>query len=184
MQKKKLGIIFGGATEESDIILYSVQKILQNLDKEKYELFPIYIGKDGKWYKYLETKILEFEEEVKNKEEITNVLSYLEKLDVIFPHIIGIFGKNGTVQGLIEAINKPYTGCDFLSSCIGNEKAYAKILYEKAGLNLAKYIYIKKYKEKYYYIDKQFNEELLDINNIILKIKNNLKYPLFVKPSN
>ena len=69
-----------------------------------------------------------------------------------------------------------------MSSCIGNEKAYAKILYEKAGLNLAKYIYIKKYKEKYYYIDKQFNEELLDINNIILKIKNNLKYPLFVKP--
>ena len=71
-----------------------------------------------------------------------------------------------------------------MSSCIGNEKAYAKILYEKAGLNLAKYIYIKKSKEKYYYIDKQFNEELLDINNIILKIKNNLKYPLFIKPSN
>ena len=45
MEKKKLGVIFGGAEFDSDLSLYSVQSILQNLDKEKYEVFPIYIGK-------------------------------------------------------------------------------------------------------------------------------------------
>ena len=67
MEKKQLGVVFGGAEFDSDLSLYSVQSILQNLDKEKYEVFPIYIGKDGKWYKYLETKILKINEEVKNK---------------------------------------------------------------------------------------------------------------------
>ena len=64
------------------------------------------------------------------------------------------------------------------------EKAYCKILFERAGFKQTKYEYIKKYKEKYFYVDKQFNEELLDIDYIIIKIRNNLKYPLFVKPSN
>ena len=77
MERLKLGVIFGGVAIESDLCLYSVQTILKNLDKEKYEVFPIYIGKDEKWYKYLETKTLELGEEVKNKEEITNVLAYL-----------------------------------------------------------------------------------------------------------
>ena len=51
MEKLKLGVIFGGVAIESDLCLYSVQTILKNLDKEKYEVFPIYIGKDEKWYK-------------------------------------------------------------------------------------------------------------------------------------
>ena len=184
MVKIKLGVIFGGTSIESDLTLWSVQGILKNLDKEKYEVFPIYIGKDGKWYKYLETKILELGEEVKNKEEIKNILNYLEDLDVLFPHLAGVYRKDGTMQGLIESINKPYVGCEVLSSCIGADKVYSKIIFEKAGLKQAKYEYIRKYKEKYYYVDKEFNQVLLDINEIIVKIKNNLKFPLFVKPSN
>ena len=184
MERLKLGVIFGGVAIESDLCLYSVQTILKNLDKEKYEVFPIYIGKDEKWYKYLETKTLELGEEVKNKEEITNVLAYLKGIDLFFIHLIGVYGKDGTIQGLLDSINKPYTGCGALSSCVGNEKAYAKILYEKAGLKQTKYEYIRKYKEKYFYVDKNFNEELLSIDEIKVQIRNNLKYPLFVKPSN
>ena len=96
----------------------------------------------------------------------------------------GVYGKDGTMQGLIESINKPYVGCEVLSSCIGADKVYSKIIFEKAGLKQAKYEYIRKYKEKYYYVDKEFNQVLLDINEIIVKIKNNLEFPLFVKPSN
>ena len=51
------------------------------------------------------------------------------------------------------------------------DKAYTKIIFEKAGLKQAKYEYIRKYKEKYFYVDKEFNQELLDIDDILVKIK-------------
>ena len=51
MKKTKLGLIFGGISTESDLTVWSAQVLLKNLDKEKYEVFPIYLGKDRKWYK-------------------------------------------------------------------------------------------------------------------------------------
>ena len=184
MSKIKLGVIFGGVSTESDLSVWSIQNVLSELDKEKYEIFPIYIGKNRKWYKFLETKKIELGEEIKNKEEITNVFKYLENLDVIFPGLSGINGEDGSIQGLLELINKPYVGCGILGSGLGLDKAYTKIIFEKAGLKQAKYEYIRKYKEKYFYVDKEFNQELLDIDDILVKIKKNLKFPLFVKPSN
>jgi D-alanine-D-alanine ligase len=184
MNKLKIGFIFGGTSSESDISVSSATSTLKELDKEKYEIFPIYIGKNGKWYKYLETKELKFGEEIKNKEEIENVFKYLEDLDVIFPILHGLNGEDGSVQGLLELINKPYVGCGILASGLGLDKAYTKVIFEKAGFKQTKYEYIKKYKEKYFYIDKEFNQELLNIDDIIIKIKKNLKFPLFVKPSN
>jgi D-alanine-D-alanine ligase len=184
MKKTKVGLIFGGISTESDLTLWSAQTILKNLDREKYEVFPIYLGKDRKWYKYLETKYLELGEKFNNKEEILNIIKYLDDLDVIFPHLTGKGGEDGSIQGLMECINKPYVGCGILASCIGLDKVYSKIIFEKAGINQAKYEYIRKDGEKYYYIDKQLNQELLDIDEILVKIKKNLKFPLFVKPSN
>ena len=181
MSKIKLGVIFGGVSTESDLSVWSIQSVLNELDKEKYEIFPIYIGKNRKWYKFLETKRIELGEEIKNKEEITNVFKYLENLDVIFPGLSGINGEDGSIQGLLELINKPYVGCGILSSGLGLDKAYTKIIFEKAGLKQAKYIYIRKYKEKYFYVDKEFNQELLDIDDILVKIKKNLKFQVFVK---
>ena len=87
-------------------------------------------------------------------------------------------------KGLLQLINKPYVGNGILASSLGMDKAYTKIIFEKAGFKQAKYEYIRKYKEKYFYIDKELNQELLDIEDILIKIKNNLKFPLFVKPSN
>ena len=77
MSKIKLCVILGGSTE-SEISVWYTQIILKELDKEKYEIFLIYLGKNGKWYKFLEKKNIELVEEIKNKEEITNVFKYLE----------------------------------------------------------------------------------------------------------
>ena len=184
MNKIKLGFIFGGPSTESDISLCSASDILKELDKEKYEIFPIYIGKNGKWYKYLETKKLQLGEEVKKKEELENVFKYLQDLDVIFPLLHGLNGEDGSIQGLLQLINKPYVGSGILASALGMDKAYAKIIFEKAGFKQTKYEYIRKYKEKYFYINKKLEQELLDIDDILIKIKKNLKFPLFVKPSN
>ena len=133
MNKLKIGFIFGGTSTESYISIISATSTLKELDKEKYEIFPIYIGKNRKWYKFLETKELKFGEEIKNKEEIENVFKFLEDLDVIFSILHGLIGEDGSIQGLFELLNKPYVGCEILASSLGMDKAYTKVIFEKAG---------------------------------------------------
>ena len=53
MSKIKVGVIFGGMSTEHDVSVVSGSSVLKNLDKEKYEIYPIYIAKDGTWYHYM-----------------------------------------------------------------------------------------------------------------------------------
>ena len=185
MEKEKLGVIFGGMSTENEVSVISAQSILQNLDKSKYEIFPIYIGKDGTWYKvqnYVAQRKLG--EEILEKEKIQNVIDYLKDLDILFPVLHGLYGEDGSIQGLFELLKKPYVGCKILASSVGMDKVYTKIIFEKAGLKQAKYEYIRKYKEQYIYVNKNFKEEILSLKETVKKITNNLTFPMFVKPSN
>ena len=185
MKKEKLGVIFGGMSTENEVSVVSANSILKNLDREKYEVFPIYIGKDGVWYQYIENKEKrEFGEEIKDQEKIVNVIEYVKKLDIVFPVLHGLYGEDGTIQGLFELLKKPYVGCGVLASCIGMDKAYTKIIFERAGLKQAKYEYIRKYKDDYIYVDTAFNEKILKIDEVVNKITDSLKFPMFIKPSN
>ena len=183
---KKLGVIFGGMSTENDVSLVSANSILKNLDKSKYEIYPIYIDKNGKWYKYLDDfNKTTYDGKVENKEIIPNIIEYLKNLDIIFPVLHGLYGEDGTIQGLFELLKIPYVGCKVLASSIGMDKAYAKIIFEKADLKQCKYQYIRKYKEnEYIYIDKNFEETRYDIATITKKISQTQKFPMFVKPSN
>lgn len=185
MNKKKIGVIFGGMSTENEVSVASANSVLNNLDRDKYEIFPIYIDKDGTWYRYTEEiKERKFGDKVEKKEVIKNIIPYLRELDVLFPVLHGLYGEDGTIQGLFELLQKPYVGCGVLSSSVGMDKVYTKVVFETAGLKQAKYEYIRKYKEKYIYIDKQFNEEIMELSQITEKISNNLKFPMFIKPSN
>lgn len=185
MQKLKLGVIFGGMSTENEVSVVSANSVLKNLDRTKYEIFPIYIGKDGNWYSYIENdKEKKFGEEIENQEKIQNVIEYLRKLDILFPVLHGLYGEDGTIQGLFELLKKPYVGCGVLASSVGMDKVYTKTVFERAGLKQANYEYVRKYKDKYIYIDKKFEEEILSLDEIVIKIANNLKFPMFVKPSN
>lgn len=183
--KKKLGVIFGGMSTENEVSVQSAKSIMKELNKEKYEIFPIYISKDGTWYKYLETEeTIKFGQEIKNKEKIENIIEELKKLDVIFPVLHGLYGEDGTIQGLFELLGIKYVGCKVLASSIGMDKAYTKIIFDRANINQAKYEYIKVEEDNYICIDKEFNEEKLTLDSIIKRITTNLKFPMFVKPSN
>ncbi len=185
MQKLKLGVIFGGMSTENEVSVVSANSVLKNLDRTKYEIFPIYIGKDGNLYSYIENdKEKKFGEEIQNQEKIQNVIEYLRKLDILFPVLHGLYGEDGTIQGLFELLKKPYVGCGVLASSVGMDKVYTKIVFERAGLKQANYEYVRKYKDKYIYIDKKFEEEILSLDEIVIKIANNLKFPMFIKPSN
>ena len=184
----KIGIIFGGKSTEHDVSVVSGTSVIKNMDKQKYEIYPIYIEKDGTWYTYdkkiEEIDVLKIGEEIKEKTKIENIIEYLKTMDVIFPVLHGLDGEDGSIQGMLEMLGIPYVGCKILASSIGLDKAYTKIIFEKAKIKQAKYEYIRKYEDKYIYVDKEFNEKILNIDEIIEKIQQNLKYPMFIKPSN
>lgn len=185
MDKKKLGVIFGGMSTENEVSIVSANSILKNLDEEKYEIYPIYIDKDGVWYEYdRKNEKYEFGDKIENIDKIENVYEYLKSMDILFPVLHGLYGEDGTIQGLFELLKKPYVGCKVLASSIGMDKAYTKIIFEKAGLNQANYEYIRKYKDKYIYLSKDFSEEIFDLEDICKIISKNLKFPMFIKPSN
>ena len=167
----KLGVLYGGKSTEREVSRKSAQSVLDNLDKEKYEIYPIFIDEKGNW----------FEE----KKEIENIIKYLKELDIVFPVLHGLFGEDGTIQGLFEIAGIKYVGCKVLASSVGMDKAYTKIIFEKSKINQAKYLYIKKYKNSdYIYIDDNMNEKNIEINELINLVEDKLKYPIFVKPSN
>ena len=185
MANKKLGIIFGGMSTENEVSVVSAGSILSNIDRKKYEVFPIYIDKQGNWFRYVEDgKKREFGAEVENITKIENVTEYLKKLDVIFPVLHGLYGEDGTIQGLFELLKIPYVGCRVLASSVGMDKVYTKIVFEKAGLNQTPYEYVRKYKDKYIYVDKNFDESVVTVEEAAKRIAKNLKFPMFVKPSN
>lgn len=172
MEKKKLGVIFGGMSTENEVSVMSAKSVLANLDKEKYEIYPIYIDKEGIWWKDIQ------------KEKIENEIRYLKKMDVVFPVLHGLYGEDGTIQGLFELLKLSYVGCHVLGSSVGMDKVYSKVIFDKAGLKQTKYEYIRRYKDKYIYVDKEFNEEIIEIKEAVERISKNLKFPVFIKPSN
>ena len=166
----KLGIIYGGISTEHDVSIMSAKSIIKNLNKDKYEVHEIYINKYGKWF------------EVKNgeNEEIYNLIWTIKELDVVFPVLHGIGGEDGTIQGMLELLKVPYVGCGVLSSAVGMDKVYTKIICEKAQILQTKYISVYKKEDKYYIQKEDMEEEQLKIEHITGK----LKFPMFVKPSN
>lgn len=185
MGKIKVGVIFGGMSTEHDVSIVSGTSVAKRLNKDKYEIYPIYIDKNGEWYKCVDiSKKYEVGDKIEKIQRIENVMEYLKNMDVIFPILHGLYGEDGTIQGLFELLKKPYVGCKVLGSSIAMDKVYAKIIFDKAKIKQAKYEYIKKEGEQYVYVDKDFNEIKKDLKEICKIIEYNLAYPMFVKPSN
>lgn len=184
----KLAVIFGGTSTEHDVSVVSGTSVLKNLNKEKYEILPLYIDKDGNFYEYTKNindiEIAKIGEELTNLKKVENVIELLKKQDVLFPVLHGLNGEDGTIQGLFEMINVPYVGCKVLASSLAMDKVYTKIILDKAGINQAKSEYIRKSKDKYIYIDKEFNEKICEIEETCEIISQKLEYPMFIKPSN
>lgn len=169
MKKIKLGIIYGGLSTEHEVSINSAKSVIDNLDKDKYDIYKIYIDKKGIWYK--------------EDNKIDNVFDYLRSMDVLFPVLHGLYGEDGTIQGLFELLGVPYVGCKVLASSLGMDKVYTKLILNKVGINTAKDIYIKSIKNKYLYIDDNFNEKELSLDEIANLIIDKLSLPVFIKPS-
>lgn len=189
MDKKNIGVIFGGMSTEHRVSIVSGTSVIKNLDKEKYNIIPIYINEKGEWFEYTvpvaQIEVLTVDDEITQIKPIENPIEILKKVDVVFPVLHGLYGEDGTIQGMLELLNKKYVGCRVLASSICMDKAYTKIILEKANINQAKYVYIRKYDDnKYTYIDKEFNEKICTPEEVATIVKETIGFPVFIKPSN
>ncbi len=188
----KLGVIFGGMSTEHDVSIASGTSVIQNLDKQKYKIYPIYIDQSGNWYEYIkpvnEITRLAVGEQLTEIMPISNVIEYLKGIDVAFPVLHGLYGEDGTIQGMLELLKIPYVGCRVLGSSICMDKVYTKMVFEKARIPQAKFIYIKAIQKEgktvFQYVDNEFKEQELSISEIAKIIDETIHFPVFVKPSN
>ncbi|XJZ27574.1 D-alanine--D-alanine ligase [Bacillota bacterium Lsc_1132] len=183
--KTKLGLLYGGKSAEHQVSLQTALAVINALDLEKFEVYPIYITTSGQW-----VKGSQLQEPVQNVQQLEfsrgNELSPLSlapalfqadqqddtSLDVIFPLLHGPNGEDGTVQGLLELLNLPYVGNGVLASAAGMDKVVMKNIFAQAGLAQVKYVaFIRSEWEK-------AKEEAY------AKVETELGYPCFVKPAN
>ncbi|MET8626428.1 D-alanine--(R)-lactate ligase VanA-Sc [Kitasatospora sp. NPDC004669] len=145
MGRLKIGIIFGGRSEEHPVSVKSAREVARNLDLEKYEPFYIGITRSGAW-KLCDGPDAEWENGdgrpvVLSPDSGVHGLLILEKggcstvrLDVILPVLHGTLGEDGAMQGLLELSGIPYIGCNVQSSALCMDKSLAYAVAGSAGI--------------------------------------------------
>ena len=169
--KKKAAVIFGGISSEHEISCRSVINIANGFQKEKYDLRFIGITKDGKWL--LVDDISQIADDSWRSGATTAILSPDRHRPgiLIFPALHGIFGEDGTVQGLFELSGIPYVGSGVLGSAVGMDKISTKLFVDRLGIRQARYV-------------ADTAKDCGELAETIRKTEETLSYPVFVKPSN
>jgi len=178
---KKLLVLCGGQSTEHIVSRMSCTSVLNNIHKELYDITLVGIDKEGHWY------ILNQEQEDLSKDSwldqatpVKDIYGLLKQNDVVFPVLHGLYGEDGTIQGLLELANVPYVGCRVFASSASMDKIYTKKILETVGIPQVKSLYVKKrYDGTLVVVDSQFNEST-DITSII---KEKLGLPCFIKAS-
>lgn len=190
--KLNIAVVFGNKSVEHEISIISAIQTINAIDKDKYNVIPIYITKQGVWYGG--EKLLKIE----NYKNIDQLLTQcnkivlpqnsdahcllrspaglfgdkvLDKIDVIFPVMHGTYGEDGLIQGFFELMNIPYVGSNVLSSAITMDKVVTKMCLQSLGIPVLDYV-------SFY-----SNEWIKDKSQVLSKIKTKLTFPLIVKPT-
>lgn len=191
--KIKLGVFFGGNSVEHEVSIITAIQATENMDKEKYDIIPIYIAKNNKMY------CGEQIGDIKNYKDINALISnstqvtlapkddkvalikcdkkmfenvVYDYIDVAFPIVHGTNVEDGTLQGFLKMFNLPYVGCDVVSSAVGMDKYIFKCLLKDNGIPIIDC--------KCFTLD-QYNN---DVNKIIDIVESEISYPVIVKPVN
>lgn len=191
--KINVGVVFGGRSVENEISVITANQAIQAMDREKYEITPIYITKSGKWYSgdallnvenYRDTKrLLAMCEEVYMRPIYGDTNLYrakkglfqsavVAKLDVVLPALHGTNCEDGTFQGIMEFCGIPYTGCNTLASANGMDKITMKMILKECGIPVVDYCW---------FSDKEWDDKK---EVTVEKIESKLGYPVIVKPAN
>jgi D-alanine-D-alanine ligase len=195
-RKDRIGVLFGGRSQEHEISVLSAASIMDAIDRDKHDVVPVAIGKEGTWYivssdmsglRALDDPRMEglipgggegargeavADDEVFSGARPTDVTEVAASVDFVFPALHGPFGEDGTVQGLFETLGLPYAGCGVCGSAISMDKIIAKELLSKAGVPILDYTHTTE------------EEYGADAPGALSRIEGTLGYPVFVKPAN
>lgn len=179
-------IIFGGQSSEHEVSCMSAVNIITQIDKELYTPLLIGITKEGHWLKVDQvedivsgkwregrTEAVLLPDATKKCVLLTDSRGEVSfrRVDVAFPVLHGLYGEDGTIQGLLELAKIPYVGCGVLSSAVSMDKLFTKILVERLGVLQAAYVPV-------------MADELQEMGKVLARVEEQLSYPVFVKPSN
>lgn len=192
MEKIRLLVLFGGKSGEYEVSLVSASSILENVDREKYDVVTVGITKDGNWY-YYDGDIASIKDgswcaapESLGRAVISPSVSdsalfviladgsgvQAIHIDVVFPVMHGSFAEDGTLQGLLQMSGIPFVGCNCIASALGMDKAYTKLLLRAFEIPMARSVVISAQ-------GFAANEKA-----VIDRCERIAPYPLFVKPAN
>ena len=188
--KMCVALLFGGMSSEHEVSCVSVGNFVRNIDRSKYEVLTVGITKEGRWL-YTEATAEQMADG--SWEELPGnmpcVISpdradhgmilftpdgRVEKmhLDVVIPVLHGLWGEDGTVQGLLELAGIAYVGCGVLASSVCMDKAVANALFEANGVPHTKWVAANRWE-----IEK-------DLEGVCAGVEQKLGWPVFVKPAN
>ncbi|MDD4027999.1 MAG: D-alanine--D-alanine ligase [Bacilli bacterium] len=186
--KLKIGVIFGGESVEHEVSIISAVQAMKSLDKEKYDIVPIYITKEREWYtgkmlmnlevyremynikKYAKNVVLYNKDDLfilQNKKGLKNIV---DCVDLILPIVHGANVEDGTLAGYLELIGVPYCEGNLYASVVGQDKVFMKQIFKSENIPVVKYEWF-------------FDSEYIDDPESIKKRINKLGYPVIVKPA-
>lgn len=186
--KKNILVLFGGCSSEHDVSLKSATTILNHMDTDKYEIYPVGITKEGKWLLHT-GKNFDLTRSDWQKSGVPAILSpdrtdkalvlckegaesiIKVHIDVVFPVLHGKNGEDGTIQGLCKLADIPFVGCGVLASAVSMDKAFTKIAVETKKVPQAKYVIVR---------EKEMQQE----EAVVAAIEGAFGYPYFIKPAN
>ncbi len=193
--KTNIGVFFGGRSVEHEISVLTALQAIPHFNKDKYNVIPIYITKQGKWlsgetlldinnYKDLDSLELKAEEVyMRPIYGDTNLYKtsgslfskktpILAELHVALPALHGTHGEDGIFEGVLETIGLPYAGCDTHSSANGMDKITMKMILRSCGIPVVDFEW---------FTERQWNKYQ---ESLINNIETNIGYPVIVKPAN
>lgn len=191
--KIKVGVIFGGKSVEHEVSIISGIQAINNMDKEKYDIVPIYLTKENNMY------VGGLVKEVKNFKNIKNVIensqrvimvnnegrvdlikypmkkfgnNLYDSIDVALPVVHGTNVEDGALQGFLKTLDIPFAGCDVLSSAIGMDKYVMKTVLKENNIPVLDCLRINDF------------EYINDNDEVVNRILNKIELPVIVKPIN
>ncbi|MBR4017692.1 MAG: D-alanine--D-alanine ligase [Oscillospiraceae bacterium] len=188
MRKYNVCVLFGGISPEHDVSLRSAESVLNNMDKEKYNIFPVGITKEGEWIFFGGTdySLLPGEQWMTHPDNCKAIISPVrghgllrfvddgvvaEPIDVVFPVLHGENGEDGAMQGLLQMAGIPYVGPHISASAVAMDKTLTKLVVDNAKVPQASWYLVR---------NSELGKKIVDI---LTEIEQTFSYPVFVKPA-
>ena len=178
----RVGILFGGRSAEHEVSVVSAQGVMGAIDRERFQLVPLGVTKDGAWLTPEETQTALAAINAERLAALSGspsvegirpqVLTTLRELDAVFPLVHGTFGEDGSLQGLLEMLDVAYVGAGVAASAVGMDKALQQMILRQAGLPVPQSLVV---------TESRWQEEG---PALIREVEKQLGYPCFVKPAN